>query len=235
MFQPNLGRWLTMDPIGIAAGDPNFYRFVGNSPINFTDPSGLAPTPEDFRKLWYDIFIQQGHSERIARAMAEGAVEEFERYGMINQGAYDRLKVKLKSGAPTVRVPAPNSPTVRVPKPTPTPSKLENFLTKNGKTIGGGTLLGGMIGLCEADEGKACGVPGDAKLIREEPGLQETKRYYQGRDGTIYVCISGGPRHGQLIDTVPPTPKGKIAIQRPDGTIRYIDGDLPESEKPPKR
>ena len=45
MFDPSLGRWLTEDPIGFDAGDNNFYRFVGNSPTNFTDPSGLQYGP----------------------------------------------------------------------------------------------------------------------------------------------------------------------------------------------
>jgi len=35
------GRFWSQDPIGFNAGDPNLYRFVGNSPANRTDPSGL--------------------------------------------------------------------------------------------------------------------------------------------------------------------------------------------------
>jgi RHS repeat-associated protein len=38
---PSEGRWAERDPLGLAAGDPNIYRFVGNDPINATDPSGL--------------------------------------------------------------------------------------------------------------------------------------------------------------------------------------------------
>jgi hypothetical protein len=41
-FSPNLGRWLEEDPIRWKAGDPNFYRFEFNSPINLLDPLGLA-------------------------------------------------------------------------------------------------------------------------------------------------------------------------------------------------
>jgi uncharacterized protein RhaS with RHS repeats len=30
------------DPLGFAAGDANLYRYVGNNPVNDTDPTGLA-------------------------------------------------------------------------------------------------------------------------------------------------------------------------------------------------
>ncbi len=41
MYDPSIGRWLTEDPIGFEAEDPNFYRYVGNSPTNAKDPTGL--------------------------------------------------------------------------------------------------------------------------------------------------------------------------------------------------
>ncbi|HET6575035.1 MAG TPA: RHS repeat-associated core domain-containing protein [Fimbriiglobus sp.] len=45
MYHPNLGRWMTEDPILLEGGDPNYYRFVGNNPTNATDPSGLQEVP----------------------------------------------------------------------------------------------------------------------------------------------------------------------------------------------
>lgn len=39
-FSPRLGRFNGNDPRGLNAGDANFYRYVGNSPTNGTDPSG---------------------------------------------------------------------------------------------------------------------------------------------------------------------------------------------------
>lgn len=42
MYDPRVGRWLSPDPIEFEAGDMNLYRYVGNSPTNGTDPSGLA-------------------------------------------------------------------------------------------------------------------------------------------------------------------------------------------------
>src|SRR5688572_8020645 len=41
MYDPTIGRWITRDPIGFEAADPNLYRYVHNSPTNTTDPSGL--------------------------------------------------------------------------------------------------------------------------------------------------------------------------------------------------
>ncbi len=40
-YQPGLGRWLTEDPLGLAAGDVNLVRYVGNAPALAVDPSGL--------------------------------------------------------------------------------------------------------------------------------------------------------------------------------------------------
>jgi RHS repeat-associated protein len=41
-YDPEMGRFLSEDPSGIAGGDDaNLYRYVGNSPLNFTDPTGL--------------------------------------------------------------------------------------------------------------------------------------------------------------------------------------------------
>jgi hypothetical protein len=42
MYDPKVGRWLEVDPIGFAGGDANLYRYVENDPTNATDPSGLA-------------------------------------------------------------------------------------------------------------------------------------------------------------------------------------------------
>ncbi len=42
-YSATLGRFIEMDPIGFAAGDNNWYRFVANGPTNEIDPSGLAP------------------------------------------------------------------------------------------------------------------------------------------------------------------------------------------------
>ncbi|MEO8498209.1 MAG: RHS repeat-associated core domain-containing protein, partial [Planctomycetota bacterium] len=45
-YDANTGRWLSQDPIGFAAQDPNLYRYVGNSANNAADPSGLDWWPK---------------------------------------------------------------------------------------------------------------------------------------------------------------------------------------------
>ena len=38
-YEPETGRWLSPDPIGISGG-LNLYAFCGNDPVNFVDPEG---------------------------------------------------------------------------------------------------------------------------------------------------------------------------------------------------
>jgi RHS repeat-associated protein len=45
-YDANVGRFIGEDPLGFGAGDGNLNRYVGNSPTNYTDPSGEEP--EDF-------------------------------------------------------------------------------------------------------------------------------------------------------------------------------------------
>ncbi len=42
-YGPDVGQFTSQDPMGFAAGDTNVYRYVGDSPSNGNDPSGLAP------------------------------------------------------------------------------------------------------------------------------------------------------------------------------------------------
>ena len=46
-FDPQIGKWLSNDPIGFRAGDANVQRYVGNNPISFVDPNGLNKVVTD--------------------------------------------------------------------------------------------------------------------------------------------------------------------------------------------
>jgi RHS repeat-associated protein len=41
-YDAAIGRFMSQDPMGFAAGDANLYRYVGNSPTDMTDLSGLG-------------------------------------------------------------------------------------------------------------------------------------------------------------------------------------------------
>jgi len=40
-YSPTLHRFISEDPLGLEAGDPNFYAYVGNNPVTVVDPLGL--------------------------------------------------------------------------------------------------------------------------------------------------------------------------------------------------
>ncbi len=42
-YDASVGRWLSEDPIGFAAGDGNLYRYVGNATLQIVDPAGSGP------------------------------------------------------------------------------------------------------------------------------------------------------------------------------------------------
>ncbi len=48
-----IGKWMPQDPIGFNGDPSNLYRYVGNSPTNGTDPSGLAQDPTDAPHGYY--------------------------------------------------------------------------------------------------------------------------------------------------------------------------------------
>src|SRR5438045_430005 len=46
-YHPGLGRFLSEDPMGFAAGDSNMFRYCGGDPVNHRDPYGLeSPDPK---------------------------------------------------------------------------------------------------------------------------------------------------------------------------------------------
>ena len=60
-YDPALGRFLSVDPSGFAAGDPNLYRYVFNQPTRLVDPTGLSAKP------FIDVHIDPGAQRDFAQ------------------------------------------------------------------------------------------------------------------------------------------------------------------------
>ena len=59
MYRPSLGRFLQTDPIGFDAGDMNLFRYVGDDPVDRSDPTGLLAV--DW--TWSRLMWEQGNSQ----------------------------------------------------------------------------------------------------------------------------------------------------------------------------
>jgi RHS repeat-associated protein len=65
-YSTQTGRFISQDPIGFNAGDENLYRYVGNSPTNATDPTGLWGSPVSggdpvyFMRQWFNRHFNYG-------------------------------------------------------------------------------------------------------------------------------------------------------------------------------
>ena len=83
-YDPQVGRWLTRDPIG-AAGGLNLYAYCGGNPVSFIDPLGTNAVTD-----WY-LGGMGGVSEWTDQWVMGGQTE---RFGNV-QGLYDSGKATL--------------------------------------------------------------------------------------------------------------------------------------------
>ncbi len=94
MYDPVIGQFISEDPIGFDAGDPNLRRYVGNSPTNATDPSGLSPWKGIARilgKKWTEETC-----ERAGKTLATELLQKLARYTPDSQKAQEIIR-RLKA------------------------------------------------------------------------------------------------------------------------------------------
>jgi RHS repeat-associated protein len=69
VFSPTLTRFLQPDPIGFVGDPSNLYRYCGNNPVNFTDPSGLLIT----LRGQFSVAIKPNNATNFFRNIASNA------------------------------------------------------------------------------------------------------------------------------------------------------------------
>ncbi|WP_258001559.1 RHS repeat-associated core domain-containing protein, partial [Fischerella thermalis] len=65
-YDPRTARWLQRDPIDAASGDPNLYRYCGNDPVNYRDPTGTEIQDE-----FTSVTCTRGRMEIVRMALEE--------------------------------------------------------------------------------------------------------------------------------------------------------------------
>ncbi len=124
-FDPQTGRFLNEDPLNINGDDLNFYRYVGNGPVGFYDPTGLqrvnSPrTGPPNSTGWFPNPKSPGDvTVRVYGPNGE-AVTDYD-YGHDHTGAGDPHAHdwgKDKHGNPVRGKPRPIKPGEKVPPPT---------------------------------------------------------------------------------------------------------------------
>jgi RHS repeat-associated protein len=137
-FDPQAGRFLSEDPIGFSGGDSNLYRYVSNSPLNGTDPSGLSSSIEN--RILIGIELLAHHAMCLALSTLAATVTAEILYALdfsagvvsgASQVAAYAVELPCASAAPnrlplprSTPKPAPKLVPPRVKRPTPKPRPL---------------------------------------------------------------------------------------------------------------
>ena len=64
-YSPELQRFISEDPIGLAGGDVNFFAYVGNDPVNWVDQLGLTRGDWWDPRTWIDKLFNDGHDNNV--------------------------------------------------------------------------------------------------------------------------------------------------------------------------
>jgi RHS repeat-associated protein len=104
-YDPNLGRFISEDPIGFEGGDSNFYAYVGNNPTGKRDPLGLYEEDVHYYLTYYLAKRNGCFSDTQARIIAFGnqstddVPATFPGYGSAgNNSTYHALNTDARPG-----------------------------------------------------------------------------------------------------------------------------------------
>lgn len=89
-YNPETGRWMTEDPIGLAGGE-NLYAYCGNDPVNAVDPMGLSPDCDDADDIIASYSGPGGLGKALNAAFTQNGSD------LVNQD-YDRVGLTQEYG-----------------------------------------------------------------------------------------------------------------------------------------
>lgn len=103
-YSPIWGRFVSEDPLGLAAGDVNLYRYVANSPLQARDPSGeqavgAAPALVGLAELLAEAGLMSAETAAAVRNTLSAA-----------RAAHTLCELVSSCGAPAIPMPAPATP-----------------------------------------------------------------------------------------------------------------------------
>ncbi len=113
MYDPTIGQWLSEDPIGFDARDPNLRRYVSNSPLDSVDYDGLQERrtgprrpPSPFDDYWNEELHEQSQRNMPTQdQLDELAVEnDLYRYGYSQEMVRQHFELEQAAGDALERV-----------------------------------------------------------------------------------------------------------------------------------
>ncbi|MDX1999918.1 MAG: RHS repeat-associated core domain-containing protein [Thermoanaerobaculia bacterium] len=90
-YDPATGRFLSEDPIGFLGGDSNVYRYAGNDPVDFADPTGLIGIKVTF--VGFPITIAPGIKVPLTHAGVVAIDPKSGRAVYFEYGRYDKKQL----------------------------------------------------------------------------------------------------------------------------------------------
>jgi RHS repeat-associated protein len=85
-YDSKVGSWISRDPTGFNAGDGNLYRYVGNSPVNESDPTGLMPQTTITLPDGVTVTVPEGGNYAYYE---DGTYTIWDKYGNIVKSSYN--------------------------------------------------------------------------------------------------------------------------------------------------
>jgi hypothetical protein len=213
MYSPDLGRFISEDPIDYEGGDSNLYRFAGNDPVNFADPSGLSQAGHPLKGFSTLAGPQVGTTSVLA-GLGLGAA------GLnLNIQPQARTNVEVVSAGRLI----PQTNGIGLSPAPSSRSGLTSWAAARGSAasaIGTPRIDGTPVGLNEFD----------ARMQRGEQYRQAIEQQVRDSQTVVYVEVYGdGKAPGVLGYLLPNVQPLKRAFYKDGHSKFFLGGDIADT------